>query len=392
MTINDIPQGRTLVALSGGADSVALLTLLHAKGYDIEALHVNFHLRGEESNRDEQFVSSLCKRLGIPLHIKHFETREYARNRGISIEMAARELRYDWFEQMRQQLKAENIAVAHHRDDQTETVLLNLIRGTGIRGLAGMHPVSGHIVRPLLNVSRKEIVEYLHGINQDYVTDSTNLERDALRNRIRLDVIPLLEQLNPHASEHIAQAAERVREALPYYLSGAKGEVLHEQLRGMGFTPAQEAQMAQEGQSGAVFESHTHRAVRDRGRIVVEMKTDTEAEREPVIEKRIVEVEDALAFMHKQALTPDFAYIDADLLSQPLNLRHPIVGDRFHPFGMNGTRLVSDFLTDLKLTVLDKKRQWLLTHGGDIVWVVGLRIDNRFRVTKRTKRVMIMHK
>ena len=178
-------EGLYLVALSGGADSVALLLILKDLGYRIEAAHCNFHLRGEESNRDEEFVKELCKEKAIPLHLIHFDTKEYAALHQVSIEMAARELRYGYFRQLRQDIGAEKVCVAHHRDDTVETLLMNLMRGSGVHGLTGIRANYGEIVRPLLAVSRQEIVDYLHSIGQPYVTDSTNLVDDVLRNKIR---------------------------------------------------------------------------------------------------------------------------------------------------------------------------------------------------------------
>ena len=395
-----IVKGKVLVALSGGADSVALLRLLHEKMPNkIEALHCNFQLRGEESDRDQRFVSDLCKQLDIPLHTSLFETQSYSFTHRISIEMAARTLRYDWFEAMRQQLGADAIAVAHHREDQAETLLLNLIRGTGLRGLAGMQPVQGHIIRPLLKVSKSEILQYLESIHQDFVTDSTNLEREALRNCIRLDILPQLQQLNPHAIQHIAEAASHVAEALPYYEKGVEisGELtattLHERLRGCGFTPAQEAEILQQadGQPGAVYESPTHRLLRDRGQFVLEEKADSHEE-PPTLSCSIIEVDDALAYLQGQSLAPSIAYLDADKVSLPLTLRHPQTGDRFQPFGMqHGTRLISDFLTDLHLNLFEKQKQWLACSGQDIVWVCNLRPDHRYRITKATRRILILH-
>ena len=170
------PGDKVLVALSGGADSVALLRVLLRLGYVCEAAHCNFHLRGEESLRDEQFVRELAARLDVPLHVIHFDTNEYAASHGVSVEMAARELRYGWFGQLRRECGARVVAVAHHRDDSVETFLLNLVRGTGINGLQGIRPVNGEVVRPLLCVSRAEILEYLASLGQAYVTDSTNLQ------------------------------------------------------------------------------------------------------------------------------------------------------------------------------------------------------------------------
>ena len=383
----------TLVALSGGADSVALLRMLHQQGTDIAALHCNFHLRGEESDRDEHFVSDLCQKLNIPLYIKHFETRNYAAEHHISIEMAARELRYAWFEEMRQQLKAEHIAVAHHRDDQAETVLLNLIRGTGLRGLAGMHEQNGHIVRPLLHMGRADILDYLSRIGQDYITDSTNLERDALRNRIRLDVMPLLQEINPQAATHIAEAAQHVAEALPYYQRGVdmssdlSPTTLHERLYGLGFTQTQEQQMWQSQRSGATFESATHRATFSQGRLVVEEKS--EPEHAPTLSTTIIEVANPLEWVTRESLPDDTCVIDARLVSHELTIRLSRPGDRFRPFGMkHGTRLVNDFLAERGLSVFERQHQWIVCHGDDIVWVVGHRIDDRFRITQTTTKVI----
>lgn len=382
-----------LVAVSGGADSVALLCMMHEQGTDIAALHCNFHLRGEESERDERFVSDLCQKLHIPLHVKHFDTRSYAEEHHISIEMAARELRYTWFEEKRQELRAEDIAVAHHRDDQAETVLLNLIRGTGLRGLSGMHPRSGHIVRPLLNWSRQDILDYLSRIGQDFITDSTNLERDALRNRIRLDVMPLLREINPQAAGHIADTARIVAEALPYYRQGVdmstdlSPTTLHERLLGLGFTPAQEQQMWQSQRSGATFESATHRATFSQGRLVVEEKLAPAPM--PILTESLIEVPDPLAWVTHESLPSDTCVIDARLVSRGLTTRQSKPGDRFRPFGMKGgSRLVSDFLAERGLSVFERQRQWLVCHGDDIVWVIGHRIDDRFRITAATKKIL----
>ena len=186
-------EGLHLVALSGGADSVALLLILKDLGYRIEAAHCNFHLRGEESNRDEAFVKKLCQEQNIPLHLIHFDTKEYADLHQVSIEMAARDLRYGYFRQLRKDIGAEKVCVAHHRDDAVETLLMNLMRGSGVHGLTGIRACNGEIVRPLLDVSRQEIETYLHSIGQDYVMDSTNLVDDVVRNKIRLNVLPLLE-------------------------------------------------------------------------------------------------------------------------------------------------------------------------------------------------------
>ena len=210
-------DGLYLVAVSGGADSVCLLLMLMELGYRVEAVHCNFRLRGEESQRDEAFVKALCEQRDIPLHLTHFDTTTYAELHKVSIEMAARELRYRYFEQLRQDIGANGICVAHHQDDSVETILLNLTRGTGLRGLQGIRPRRGNIIRPLLCVSRLEIEEWLKERDQDYVTDSTNLLDEVTRNKLRLNVIPALRQLSPQVGENILTTARRVGEAMKVY-------------------------------------------------------------------------------------------------------------------------------------------------------------------------------
>ena len=211
------PYGKYLVALSGGADSVALLLVLCRLGYSIEAVHCNFHLRGDESDRDEHFVTNLCLRLGVVLHKVHFDTREYAAVRKQSIELAARNLRYGYFEQLRSDIGADGICVAHHRDDLVETVLMNIVRGTGIHGMVGIRPRNGYILRPLLCIGRSDIEHFLAEQHQDYVTDSTNLEDDATRNVFRHHVVPLLQSINPAAVENIAGTARLMTDVETIY-------------------------------------------------------------------------------------------------------------------------------------------------------------------------------
>ena len=398
------PNGTVLVAVSGGADSVALLHLLHALGYPVSALHCNFHLRGEESDADQQFVEKLCQQFGVSLGVTHFHTADYAKSHGISIEMAARELRYQWFREQMESQKAQAIAVGHHMDDQAETLLLNLLRGTGLRGLAGMHPQHNSVVRPLLCVSRKDIEEYLRLHHLAYVTDSTNLQHDVLRNRIRLEVIPLFEQLQPAARQTLWRAAQNVGNSLPYYIEGVSKAMaccgfkddrldietyqengcpltlLHEWLYPYGFNTLQLSDIQQHisGQAGKIWESPTHRLLRDRAHLLLVEKQDE-------TDKPVIEMNETSEIGPTGA---EFAYVDADLITAPLVIRKVQNGDWFVPFGMKGRKLLSDFLTDQKLSRFQKERQWVLCHGNDIVWVIGLRSDNRFRVTPQTKRII----
>ena len=407
-------DGLHVVALSGGADSVALLRILCDLGYRVEAAHCNFRLRGEESDRDEQFVKNLCKNLGVSLHLIHFETVEYATLHQVSIEMAARELRYRYFGQLLQDVGAETVCVAHHRDDAVETFLMNLLRGAGIHGLTGIRPHNEHIVRPLLCVSRHDILQYLDSIGQDYVTDSTNLQPDVLRNKIRLQLIPLLEQLSPGASDNIARSATYLSEAEKLYNASVKTHngdspfcemsisslrdfpsplcLLHEWLSPLGFNRSQIDQLLDslDGGSGREFISPSHTLIIDRDRIVVE---PISAPMRPVLipepgnyrvdGQHLLKVESSSDIIVSK--TNDCATLDAENIQFPLTLRPVREGDAFCPFGMSGHRLVSDFLTDLKCSVHEKRRQLVVTDAtGTILWLVGLRTDNRFRVSDRT--------
>lgn len=394
----ELVHGPGLVAVSGGADSVALLRLLHARGATFGALHCNFHLRGAESDRDQAFVADLCRRLGITLTVRDFDTTAMAREWKVSAEMAARRLRYEWFEQERQRKDARWIAVAHHREDQAETILLNLLRGTGPAGLAGMRPQSGHVVRPLLGWHKQDILNYLANIGQDFVTDSTNLQRDALRNVLRIDVMPLLRRINPQAVEHICRAGELVGSMAYAAQQGGTATddgqgmtlyELHELLHPLGFTLNQERDIHrhQSGPSGAMWLSPTHRLLRDRGQLVVEPR---EKQAMPAVSQEIIEVSDAPAWLAGQPKDPSVAYLDADLLRLPLAQRRVRTGDRFHPFGMKGTKLLSDVMTDLKMPRFRKERQTVMTSAGDICWLTGIRPDERFRVTPATRRVMVL--
>ena len=393
-------SAQVLIALSGGADSTALLLIMKELGYRLHALHCNFHLRDEESNRDQTFVEELCKQQQVPLSVRHFETKEYAAQHGISIEMAARNLRYEWFRNEMSKQKASCVAVAHHRDDQSETLLLNLLRGTGLRGLAGIMPVNEDgIIRPLLCLSRKEILNYLKSRGQSYVTDSTNAELICQRNRLRLDVIPLLREINPAVVEHICLASNIVRQSIPYYLKGIKDAfkelkiteesyplsalssptLLHEWLAGKGFNGEQEEEMllSGNGQPGKMWHSKNYSVLRDRETLVLATSAKPMI---PQIHQEIV------ARIEETGST--IAYFDADLITHSIEVRPVREGDTFVPFGMTGRKLVSDFLTDLKLNRFQKASTFVAISGENIIWLIGHRSDNRFRVTDRTTRIL----
>lgn len=414
-----------LVGLSGGADSIALLTLLVKLGYSCIAAHCNFHLRGEESMRDERFAEEYAKTLQVPFLKTDFDTEQYAAANHLSIEMAARELRYNWFEEKRSETGAQAIAVAHHRDDSVETVLMNLVRGTGIRGMSGIRPKNGYVVRPLLCVTRKEITAWLDAGNISYVTDSTNLSDAYTRNFIRLRILPLLEEINPSVRTAIARTADHLSAAEAVYMhvvEQAKAEVLdegnrisipalmhypspaailYELLKVYNFsrTVSEDIYAALEGEPGKQFFSPTHRLVKDRDYLLLS-SIETKPEQTYVLsgneEKWVGPVE--LSF-NRVVISENFhirkdkniAYFDYDKLAFPLTLRTWKDGDWFIPFGMKGRKKLSDYFSDRKFSRFEKERVWLLCSGNDIIWIVGERPDNRYSIGSATKCALIVN-
>lgn len=444
-------DGKYLVALSGGADSVALLWVLHELGYQIEACHCNFQLRGEESNRDEQFCVQLCERMGIPLHRIHFDTRLYAEVHKESIELAARNLRYRYFAQLKKDVEADGICVAHHQDDTVETVLINLIRGAGMQGLSGISAKNGDILRPLLCVDRQDILEYLAEKGQDYVTDSTNLVDDVVRNKIRLNIIPMLKEINPAASKNIAQAAHYLEEANKMLGSiavrGEKSEngiirvgiqeietaasaeyALYSSLAPYGFKGKAITEiLASLRSTGKTWTSETHQLVIDRDSILIkEKQTESfQGMKIPetgcyVLPKRQNKSGDDIHHLNHETrngsvdsenltLAPDkiklsiskreadfspskekfLVTLDADAVTFPLHLRLAKNGDTFQPFGMKGKKLVSDYLTDRKKNLFEKQSQLVLEDGkGQIIWVVGERTSEVCKIKEETKKIL----
>lgn len=406
-----------LVALSGGADSVCLLRMMQQQGYRLHAAHCNFHLRGEESDRDERFCKELCETCGIPFHIAHFDTRTYASLHGVSIEMAARELRYEYFAQLMEAIECEDVLVAHHSDDSIETALMNLMRGTGVAGLEGIKPVNGKVKRPLLCISREEVVEYLRSIGQDYITDSSNLEADVVRNKIRLQLLPLMEEVNPAVRHNIldtmcnvAEANKVLRQAIKQAVSrcttahGPKkcGVVLtisipalqqeaspemtlFEVLRDYGFSAPQirEIYNNMNAPSGRMWRSETHTLVSDRDALIIGQEAEMPVMRIPecgiYIYKVHEKIELSLMPKPKDFLPSKSAYcvtLDADAVRFPLMVKTVSQGERFSPFGMKGTKLVSDYLTDKKRNYFERQRQLALYDAqGEIIWLIGERVS-----------------
>ena len=430
---NLIAEGDKLIlALSGGVDSMVLAGLLLKSKVEFVVAHCNFHLRGEESNGDEQFVREFAERNGLRLFVKHFETETYATEKGISIEMAARDLRYAWFEELRQQLGYDKIVVAHHADDQAETFFINLLRGAGLRGLKGMQPQNGFIIRPMLWASREQIHSYALDNQIQWREDHTNAESVYLRNKIRNQLFPVFDELHPEARqglynslEHLSSENELYRELLkeklnrmveldgeiqsvPYsainipqtsYLKlQTSFQLLFEWLRQYGFNTDQ-CHFIFEAMGtgiGNKYYSPTHQLVIGRnelqlseikpvGKEEIQIEIGQEEMNSP-IHLRFSRFEKDSNFVIDKS--PNVALLDADKITFPLTLRHWQHGDRFHPLGMKGSKLLSDFFVDQKFTEADKRNVSLLVSAdGNIVWVVGYRIDNRFKVTSETKSV-----
>ncbi len=404
---------KVLVALSGGADSVALLRILISLNYTCEAAHCNFHLRGEESNRDEAFVRALCKDLKISLHVIHFDATQHAADNKISIEMAARELRYNWFAEIKQQSGANVIAIAHHQDDSVETMLLNLIRGTGINGLLGIRARNGDIVRPFLSVSRKDIVGYLNEIKQEYVTDSTNLCDEYTRNKIRLKIIPAMKEINPSINNSLIDAAEHLSDSALVYntvieegkerVLSAKGininlllqeispkALLFEIFHPLGFNSSQINNIFRSlyGQPGKQFISSTGvRVLKDRTMLLIDNGNLPDNDTPPFqLEMERIPWSESFVIPRNK----NTACFDADKLTFPLNTRKWKHGDAFVPFGMENKKLVSNYLTDRKFSLIAKENQWVLCSGNNIAWLIGERTDDRFRVDEDTEEVLVV--
>lgn len=427
------PGQTVLLAVSGGRDSVTLCHLVAKAGYRFAIAHCNFHLRPGDCDRDEAFVRRLADRYGVALHVAEFDTVSYAASHGISIEEAARNQRYGFFEEVRAKEGYACIATAHHRDDSIETFFINLLRGTGIAGLKGIPPRNGHVVRPMLPFGRDEIDRYVEEHNLEYVDDYTNAQPLYMRNRIRLQLLPLLRQLQPSfdsimqdnlshfsdASRVYSAAVESVRSQLVV----ARGDgfsidieqlktlepiatYLFELIRPFGFGAATAEQILSclDGQSGKVFNSSTHSIVLDRGQLLISPRVSKEVaeygvdilktadganESHEGFPDGIAWRVDAVDSVDTIRLERNEAWFDADRLRFPLKLRHWRSGDRFAPFGMQGSRLVSDLFSDQKLSLIEKDRVWILCDSADeILWVAGLRASRIAPVTKDTRRIM----
>lgn len=419
-----IPEGaKIIVGLSGGADSITLLDLLHKQGYYCIAAHCNFHLRNEESNRDFIFAHSQANARKIPFFHIDFKTNEYAQARGLSTEMAARELRYNWFAELKQREKADFIAVAHHADDCIETFLINMSRGTGIKGLSGIKPKQGDIVRPLLEFTKKDILDYIKENHLEYVDDSTNFESVYLRNKFRNQIIPMLEKINPSFRQNLTNTISHLRETECFITNQLaiikekvvrdngnggwlvnKKEILNnpdshfllfEILSPYGFSSDITDDLIRLGDQGSgkhfYSEKYELRCERTEWEIVALQKKE---ERSYLIQdiNNMENLPFSICFrpipIQQLVMKRDLkhCYVDGDKISFPLTLRRFKSGDYFFPFGMKGRKKTSDYFIDNHYSQSKKENTWFLTTSKDeIIWIVGERADNRFRIDDSTQ-------
>ncbi|WP_276499140.1 tRNA lysidine(34) synthetase TilS [Pontibacter litorisediminis] len=419
------PTDKILAAVSGGIDSVVLCEVLHQLKYDFAVAHCNFGLRAEDAEADQLFVKKLAKKYDVPFFTENFNTRAFAEQEKLSTQMAARTLRYAWFEQVRQQEGYDYIATAHHSNDLTETILLHLTKGTGIAGLHGIPPKNGRIIRPMLSVTKDDIYELVTERKLIWREDSSNETTKYQRNKIRHEVIPVLKEINPSLEETMQHTAERVSHAesiVAAYIENLREQsikeadnawyislvplqnatglpvVLHELLRPFNFSYSVVLELVEalHGVSGKQFDSPTHMLVKDRDQLVITPRNlssfgsilinegDTEAEAGNVH----FSIKYVDADKYKLNTKPHVAALDADQLKFPLKLRSWQEGDWFVPLGMNGKKKISDFLIDKKVPANLKGQTLVLVSDQSIAWVVGQRLDNRFKVTDKTERVV----
>ena len=412
---------KIILAISGGADSVCLMYIFLELGIDFELAHCNFNLRGSESEDDEVFIKELASKHKLKLHLKKINTQEYALSRNISIQMAARDIRYEWFNYLKDKNNAHYIATAHHLDDSIETFLLNFIRGTGINGLMGISSKRDNIVRPLLTLTRKEIEEYLNSKNLMFRNDSSNKSLLYKRNKIRHQLIPLLEEINPKIRITISNNINRILEVeqvfknsidkvlarLIYkkdqYIYVSKDELiknnpvrtyLFELLKPYKFNQIDDIYSALDSH-GQEFFSITHRLIIEKDELVISQINLKKEKRDFFISKNNSHISYPIRLrlttknINTISQNTYIAHFDYEKLVFPLKLRKWKNGDKFIPLGMKNFKKLSDFFIDEKYSKIRKEQQWLLCSANEIIWIVGSRIDDRYKVVSTTKKLYI---
>ncbi len=416
-----LQDSRLLLAISGGLDSVVLAHLCHKIDLKVSFAHCNFNLRGAESDADEEFLLELAEDLELEIYIESFETETYAKEKGISIQMAARELRYNWFSELAEQLQFDYILTAHHADDNLETFLINLTRGTGLEGLTGIPEVSGKIVRPLLPFSRETMEVYANTEHIKWQEDCSNASTKYLRNKLRHDIIPILKQMNPQLLQNfqttisnLQDSQDLVEDAIVKLqrkvvevednqiklnikkikkLSNPKA-YLYQLLKDFNFTAWNDVVNLLDAQSGKQVFSSTHRLLKDRDYVLLSELDLNSTEISISISKEDKEVTTLVGDMYFDQVdsiletSKNIIYADAEQLKFPLAIRKWQEGDLFYPLGMKGKKKLSKYFKDEKLSLIDKENVWILFSDDDVVWVIGKRADERFKVTENTTTIL----
>tara|TARA_Y100000385_G_scaffold29603_2_gene27842 strand:+ start:9667 stop:10974 length:1308 start_codon:yes stop_codon:yes gene_type:complete len=414
-------EDKLIVAISGGADSVALAILLNDCNFPIVFAHCNFNLREDESDADEDFVRKLAKKMDLECYVESFETEKFAEENKISIQMAARELRYSWLEKIRTKTDSKYIAVAHHKDDDIETYFINLIRGSGIRGFLGMKDKKNTIIRPLLNFEKNEIESYLRFKNQKFRTDSSNIDTKYLRNNIRKHIVPIIKDINPSFSNTFSNELEYMNDVFKVFqkvikaemkdivlstdvdiildknkliLSDNKKILLRELIFPFGFSQTEQILNSCNDISGKIFYSKSYKLLIDRDKIIISELKNTEeicleiSDNLPEINFPInmrFDISEELSYYKSEKK----ATFDLDRIKFPIQIRRWKEGDYFHPIGMNGKKKLSDFFIDEKLSRFEKEKCCIMCSDEKIMWIIGHRMDDRFKITNKTKKAYI---
>jgi tRNA(Ile)-lysidine synthase len=420
--ITDPAGKKFLLAVSGGVDSVVLSHLFAHWKVNFSIAHCNFKLRGSESDDDEKFVKELSLKLDVPFYVNSFNTEKYAAENKVSIQMAARELRYEWFKKLLKEKKFNYLVTAHHRNDQVETFFINLLRGSGIEGLTGMHLLEKNIFRPLLPFGKDEIVIYAENHNIHWREDSSNLKNDYLRNKLRNEIFPFFEKISPTFINTLYDNTDRLKEVnkiYKHYIEQHKelikpndfgheinlqqvqdtlspATVLFELLRPFhfNFSTVKKILGIQNITEGKKFFSPSHRAVNHKGTLLITRITPEDMPYY-TIEKNVAEIKEPLQLQFNYKHNPNeiindknIALLDLEKIQFPLILRKWYKGDSFFPLGMKGRKKLSDFFVDNKLSLVEKENIWVLASGDNILWIIGLRIDNRYKITPETKQCL----
>ncbi|WP_369995462.1 tRNA lysidine(34) synthetase TilS [Winogradskyella sp.] len=426
-----LKNSRLVIAISGGIDSVVLAHLCHKLNFDFALAHCNFNLRGKESDEDEAFVLDLGEQLDVEVFVQNFDTEAYAEENKCSIQMAARELRYDWFSELAQQLNFDYILTAHHADDNLETFLINFTRGTGLNGLTGIPELNDNIARPLLPFAREAIEAYAEAEHINWREDLSNTSRKYLRNKLRHDVVPILKEINPQlldsfqsTLEYLNDTADIVEESLNAVAKRAIKDLdenhitfkisefkkvnnpkayLFEMFKDYGFSEWNDVVNLLDAETGKYVTSSNHKLTKHREFLILtDCHSELDSESIPInksvtlsaveVQKGKVQTPIGILFFDEADALKDNAqttiYVDVEKMNDPLELRLWQKGDVFQPIGMKGKKKVSKYLKDEKLTPIEKENTWILTSENRIVWVVGRRADERFKVTDQTNKIL----